>query len=64
MPINKIEMNDNQVKLAKQWLAEGCEPYGYNNKMIWYWEIHYSGVPIKNGMKLSPEQVEQLNQLL
>jgi len=62
---SKIEMNDAQVELAKGWLPSDSQPYAYNPKgMLWYWRLHYSGVPVKSSTKLNPEQVDQLNRLL
>jgi len=65
MNINKIQLNPNQIQLAKSWLKYGCEPYAYNPdiQMLWFRELHCSGVPIKNGLKLSSDQIQKLTQL-
>ena len=66
MPITKTPLNNTQVELAKQWLPSGSQPYGYdsNKGLLWYWQPHYSGVAIKNALKLSAKQLQELNQLL
>jgi len=62
--LKKIEMNDAQVSLSKTWLGSDCTPYAYNNAgIIWYWRLHYSGVPVKSSTKLNPNQLAQLDQL-
>ena len=58
----KIQLNDNQIRLAKQWLPSGSHPYAHDNKMLWFWQPHYSGF-VKNALKLSQDQIRQLNQL-
>jgi len=63
MPISKTLLNDKQIALAKTWLASGCEPYGYNKRMLWFLQS-WNGLPMKNAVKLTLTQVEQLNQLL
>jgi len=62
MSVNKTQLNSAQIELAKQWLTEECEPYAYNGKVVWFW-TNWHGVPIKNALKLSARQAEQLNQL-
>jgi hypothetical protein len=64
MPIPKTLLNDAQVDLAKQWLPDGSHPYAYSTKgMLWYWQTHPTGLPVKNALKLSDGQLQQLNQL-
>jgi len=61
--LNKIQLNNNQVELAKGWLPFGSHPYAYNTKgLLWYWQ-DWNGKPVKGCTKLSPAQVQQLDQL-
>jgi len=59
MPINKTQLNKDQIKLAQNWLPDGNYPYGHNGKLLWF----YDDKGRKNALKLSPEQIDQLNQL-
>jgi len=62
--LNKIQLNDAQIALAKQWLPTGSHPYGYNPDkcLIWYWQNTKMG-PVKNALKLDLDQRQQLDQL-
>jgi len=59
MSIPKTQLNDNQIKLAQGWLPLGSWPYAYNSKLLWFRD-HLGR---KNGLKLSSDQLAQLNQL-
>jgi hypothetical protein len=59
MTINKIQLNDDQVDLAKQWLPNGSYPYAYNIKGMLWFRDHLGH---KNAIKLSADQIQQLNQ--
>ena len=65
MSRSKVQLNSDQIKLAKQWLNKDnkdCEPYAHDSKMLWFWETTPTG-PVKNAVKLSLAQVQQLEQL-
>jgi hypothetical protein len=60
--LNKVQLNDNQIALAKTWLADGCEPYAYNGKVVWFWQTTAFGL-VKNALTLDSNQRQQLDQL-
>jgi hypothetical protein len=55
----KVQLNDKQIQLAKGWLPNGSWPYGHNGKLLWFRD----SLGRKNALKLSQEQIDQLNQL-
>jgi hypothetical protein len=57
--INKIQLNDAQVQLAKQWLPSDSHPYAYNRKLLWFRD----SLGRKNAINLNQQMVDQLNQL-
>ena len=61
--IAKVELNKAQIRLASSWLSEDCYPYAYSVKgTLWYWQNWY-GRPVKGAIKLSSNQLQQLQQL-
>jgi len=59
--MNKIQLSDAQVELAKQWLPSGSYPYAYSTKgMLWFRD----SLGRKNAINLNQQMVDQLNQLL
>jgi uncharacterized protein YigE (DUF2233 family) len=62
--INKIQLNSAQVNLAKTWLKPNYTPYAYDptKGTLWYWQS-WNGQPVKNAIKLSADQIHQLDQL-
>jgi hypothetical protein len=62
--MNKIQLNNAQVKLVQSWLGPDYHPYAYSNtnRVLWYWKDWY-GRPVKGSTKLNDLQLKQLNQL-
>jgi hypothetical protein len=60
----KVQLNSSQIKLAQGWLDVNCYPYAYNpiKGMLWFWQSTPLG-PVKNALKLNPNQLQQLDQL-
>jgi len=63
--LDKTQLNNNQIQLAKGWLPSGSQPYAYSpsNRLIWYWQTWNNGLPIKGSTRLTPDQISQLQQL-
>jgi len=57
--MNKTQLNNSQITLAKTWLPLGSWPYAHNGKLLWF----YDSYGRKNALNLTPSQVQQLNQL-
>jgi len=61
--LDKTQLNNNQIQLAKGWLPPDSYPYAYSTKgLLWYWQTWNNGLPIKGSTKLDPSQLQQLNQ--
>jgi hypothetical protein len=57
--MNKIQLNEKQIALAKSWLPNGSQPYAHNTKLLWFRDDQGR----KNAVNLTPIQSQQLNQL-
>ena len=57
--MNKIQLNNQQVKLAQGWLPANSYPYAHNGKLLWFRD-HLGR---KNAINLTQQMVNQLNQL-
>ena len=55
----KIQLNDKQIQLTKDWLPLGSWPYAYDGKLLWFRD----NLGRKNALTLSFDQLTQLNQL-